>query len=42
MRSTSRSPSPRAVELAAGDLVSLVTCDKAQAIAADAVGLPLA
>jgi uncharacterized protein len=31
-----------AVELAAGDLVSLVTCDKAQAIAADAVGLPLA
>ena len=31
-----------AVELAAGDPVSLVTCDKAQAIAADAVGLPLA
>jgi predicted nucleic acid-binding protein len=30
-----------AVELAAGDLVSLVTCDRAQAVAADAVGLPL-
>lgn len=31
-----------AVELAAGDPVSLVTCDKAQATAADSLGLTLA